>query len=97
MGLMPSASIGVKNALYEPIHGSYPQAAGKNIANPVGSILSLAMMFEYSFNLEKESNIIKQAVQHSLKEKITTQDISGNDKTYSTSDVGDFICNYINS
>ncbi|MEO2084577.1 MAG: isocitrate/isopropylmalate family dehydrogenase, partial [Marinoscillum sp.] len=70
---------------------------GKNIANPIGSILSLAMMFEHSFNREKESNIIKQAVQHSLKEKITTQDISGNDKTYSTSDVGDFICNYINS
>ena len=97
MGLMPSASIGAKNALYEPIHGSFPQAAGKNIANPIGSILSLAMMFEHSFNREKESNIIKQAVEHSLKEKITTQDIHGNDKTYSTSDVGDFICNYINS
>ena len=55
------------------------------------------MMFEHSFNLEKESNIIKQAVQNSLKEKITTQDITGNDKSYSTSDVGDFICNSINS
>ena len=97
MGLMPSASIGAKNALYEPIHGSFPQAAGKNIANPIGSILSLAMMFEHSFNLEKESNIIKQAVQNSLKEKITTQDITGNDKSYTTSDVGDFICNNINS
>ena len=97
MGLMPSASIGAKNALYEPIHGSFPQVAGKNIANPIGSILSLAMMFEHSFNLEKESNIIKQAVQNSLKEKITTQDITGNDKSYSTSDVGDFICNNINS
>ena len=97
IGLMPSASIGAKNALYEPIHGSYPQAAGKNIANPIGSILSLAMMFEHSFSLEKESKIIKEAVDNSLKEKITTQDIPGNDKTYSTNDVGDFICNYINS
>jgi len=55
------------------------------------------MMFEHSFNLEKESKIIKEAVDNSLKEKITTQDISGNDKSHSTSDVGDFICNYINS
>jgi 3-isopropylmalate dehydrogenase len=55
------------------------------------------MMFEHSFSLEKESKIIKEAVDNSLKEKITTQDIPGNDKTYSTNDVGDFICNYINS
>ena len=97
MGLMPSASIGEKNALYEPIHGSYPQAAGKNIANPIGSILSLAMMFEHSFSLEEESKIIREAVDVSLKQKITTQDISGDHKSYSTSDVGDFICDYINS
>ncbi len=96
MGLMPSASIGANNALYEPIHGSYPEAAGKNIANPLGSILSLAMMFEHSFSLEKESKIIREAVDNSLKEKVTTKDISGSNKSYSTSDVGDFICGYIN-
>ena len=55
------------------------------------------MMFEHSFSLEKESKIIREAVDISLKEKITTKDISGNDKSYSTSNVGDFICNYINS
>ena len=97
MGLMPSASIGSNNALYEPIHGSYPEAAGKNIANPLGSILSLAMMFEHSFSLEEESKIIKKAVDNSLKEKITTKDISGNNKPHTTTDVGNFICDYINS
>ncbi len=48
MGLMPSASVGSENALYEPIHGSYPEAAGKNIANPIASILSLSMMLDHS-------------------------------------------------
>ena len=60
MGLMPSASIGSKTSLYEPIHGSYPQAAGKNIANPIATILSAAMMFEQSFKLPEESKMIKK-------------------------------------
>ena len=54
IGLLPSASIGVKNALYEPIHGSFPKAAGQNYANPIGSMLSAAMLLEYSFGLKKE-------------------------------------------
>ena len=55
IGMLPSASIGSKVALYEPIHGSYPKAAGKNTANPIGSILSAAMMLDYSFGLKKKA------------------------------------------
>ena len=54
MGLMPSASVGSKIGLYEPIHGSFPEAAGKDIANPLATVLSAAMMFEMSFGLQKE-------------------------------------------
>jgi len=54
LGMLPSASIGVHTSLFEPIHGSYPQAAGKNIANPMAAILSAALMFEYAFELKEE-------------------------------------------
>ncbi len=75
IGLLPSASIGDKYALYEPIHGSYPQAAGKKIANPIGAILSGAMMLEISFGLKKESDLIKEAVKEVIKEGYGTRDI----------------------
>ena len=55
MGLMPSASIGVHTSLFEPIHGSYPQATGLNIANPLATVLSAAMMFEDAFGLKEEA------------------------------------------
>ncbi len=95
MGLMPSASIGVHTSVFEPIHGSYPQAAGKNIANPLGTILSAAMMFEYAFKLNDEANEIKAIVDKSLIEGIVTEDIAGKDKAYSTSEVGDWITSQI--
>src|SRR6202012_778381 len=66
LGLLPSASVGEKTALYEPIHGSYPQAAGKNIANPLGAILSAAMLLQTSFGLDKEAAAIRKAVEDSL-------------------------------
>ena len=92
MGLMPSASIGNKNSLYEPIHGSFPQAAKKNIANPLATILSAAMMFEMSFGLKNESEIIKITVDKSLKNEIVTEDLSGEKwRKFSTSEVGDFL------
>jgi 3-isopropylmalate dehydrogenase len=75
IGLLPSASIGEKTSLFEPIHGSYPQAAGKNIANPIATILSGAMILEYSFNLKKESNLIRKAIKEVLKEGFGTQDL----------------------
>jgi 3-isopropylmalate dehydrogenase len=75
IGMSPSASIGDKIALYEPIHGSYPKAAGKNTANPIGSILSAAMMLDYSFGLKKESEAIYQAVEKTLNNGFGTIDI----------------------
>ncbi len=92
MGLMPSASIGNENSLYEPIHGSFPQAAKKNIANPLATILSAAMMFEMSFGLKNESDLIKTTVDKSLKNEIVTEDLSDKKgKSFSTSEVGDFL------
>ena len=66
MGLMPSASIGVETSVFEPIHGSFPQAAGKDIANPLATVLSAAMMFEDAFNLTKEAEAIRAVVNKSL-------------------------------
>src|SRR5258707_11419709 len=66
LGLLPSASVGNSTALFEPIHGSYPQAAGKDIANPLGSILSAAMMLDY-FNLPKEAELVRKAVDGHLR------------------------------
>ena len=95
MGLMPSASIGLENALYEPIHGSYPEATGKQIANPIASILSLSMMLEYTFNLKDESEAINRAVEESLTKRYTTPDLNIDNKAYSTSEVGDYIVDFI--
>lgn len=94
LGLLPSASIGIHTSVFEPIHGSYPQAAGKDIANPVATILSAAMMFEYAFNLMEEGKAIRNAVAASLAEGIVTVDIAEG-KSYKTSEVGNWIAEYI--
>lgn len=75
LGMLPSASIGNKGAIYEPVHGSAPDIAGKNIANPIASILSLSMMLKYSFNLEAESNNIEEAIRRALNKGYRTADI----------------------
>ena len=90
LGMLPSASIGDKSALYEPIHGSYPQAAGKNIANPFASILSAAMLLELSFHLTVESAFIQRAVNDAISTGFVTEDLNPI-KNYSTSVVGDKI------
>lgn len=95
MGLMPSASIGVHTSVFEPIHGSYPQATGLNIANPIGTVLSAAMMFEYAFDLKDEAAEIKAIVDKSLAEGIVTEDIADKSKAYSTSEVGDWLATQI--
>ncbi|MCF8358359.1 MAG: 3-isopropylmalate dehydrogenase [Prolixibacteraceae bacterium] len=95
LGLLPSASIGLHTSVFEPIHGSYPQAAGKDIANPVATVLSAAMMFEYVFNLMEEGALIREAVDASLNEGIVTEDIAGDGKAYKTSEVGDWLAGYI--
>jgi len=95
LGLLPSASIGLSTSVFEPIHGSYPQAAGKNIANPLGTILSAAMMFDLAFNLKDESEIIKTAVEKSIEADFVTEDLNRTNPK-STSAVGDWIAKYIN-
>ncbi|MFZ9045805.1 MAG: 3-isopropylmalate dehydrogenase [Cyclobacteriaceae bacterium] len=97
LGLLPSASIGVHTSVFEPIHGSYPQAAGRNIANPCATILSAAMMFEYAFNLSEEAALIQEAVEQSIDKGKVTVDISGEGKSLTTSEVGDWIVDYIQS
>ena len=95
MGLLPSASVGVHTSVFEPIHGSYPQAAGKNIANPIAAILSVAMMFEYAFKLTEEAEIIKEAVDASIAKEFVTVDIAQGAQGQTTSEVGDWITSYI--
>lgn len=91
MGLLASASLGEHTGVFEPIHGSYPQAAGKNIANPLATILSAAMMFEYAFSLMDEGRAIREAVAKSIDAGIVTEDLAGDGKAYSTSEVGDWV------
>ena len=95
MGLMPSASVGLETSLYEPIHGSYPQAAGKDIANPLATILSAAMMFEDAFKLKEEAKLIRDVVNLSLEQLIVTEDLSEGGKSFSTSEVGSWLSNEI--
>ena len=94
IGLLASASIGDKYAMFEPIHGSFPQAEGKGIANPIASILSAAMLLDH-FDLKNEAELIRVAVDKSLKLKITTPDINSEFNTVTTSNVGDFIEDFI--
>ena len=94
LGLLPSASIGIHTSVFEPIHGSYPQAAGKDIANPIATILSAAMMFEYAFDLKAEGKAIRDAVTASMEQNVVTEDIAEG-KAYKTSEVGDWIAEYI--
>ncbi|KOS04893.1 3-isopropylmalate dehydrogenase [Flavobacterium akiainvivens] len=89
IGLAASASVGDKYSLFEPIHGSYPAATGKGIANPVASILSAALLLEH-FGLYTEGAAIKEAVTTSIEQDYCTTDINP-DSTYSTSDVGSYI------
>ena len=95
MGLMPSASVGTDNALYEPIHGSYPQATGLNIANPLATVLSAAMMFEMSFNLSEEGALIRKVVDAALTNGFVTEDRADGGKSYGTNEVGDYLVKLI--
>ncbi len=97
MGLLASASVGEHTSLFEPIHGSYPQAAGKNIANPLATILSAAMMFEYAFSLREEGMAIRKAVNASIEAGVVTEDLAsgGEAKVYGTSEVGDWIAAHV--
>lgn len=95
MGLQPSASLGHHTPLFEPVHGSWPQAAGQNIANPLAEILSAAMLLEH-FGLKKEGQAVRQAVDASLEANVRTPEIQveGGGR-YGTTDVGKWIAQYI--
>ena len=93
IGLLPSSSAGEKSRLYEPVHGSYPQAKGKNIANPIATILSVEMMFR-DFEMKNEADDIYNAVKHVIDHRILTPDLQKNN-AYSCSEVGDAIKKYI--
>ncbi|MEM7373353.1 MAG: 3-isopropylmalate dehydrogenase [Bacteroidota bacterium] len=93
LGTLPSASIGEKTSVYEPIHGSYPQAAGQNRANPIATILSAAMMLEYEFGMSEEGAAIRLAVEQSIEEGKTTEDLNGGN--CSTTEVGSYIASNI--
>ena len=95
MGLLPSASIGESTPVFEPIHGSWPQAKGLNIANPLAQVLSVAMLFEY-FNLKEEGALIRRAVDASLDANVRTPEIQveGAPK-YGTKEIGQWLVEYI--
>lgn len=93
LGLLPSASVGVSAALFEPIHGSYPQAAGKDIANPLGSILSAAMLLDH-LQLHKEADLVREAAGWTIQNMFVTKDIDPVN-FYFTSTVGELIGEYI--
>tara|TARA_X000000368_G_C22468053_1_gene466433 strand:- start:127 stop:537 length:411 start_codon:yes stop_codon:yes gene_type:complete len=98
LGLLPSASLGEKDkngktrSMYEPVHGSAPDIAGKNIANPIATVLSFSMALRFSLDLDKEANLLDAAVQKVLDDGLRTKDImSEGKKEVTTSDMGDAI------
>ena len=93
IGLMSSASLGEKYSLFEPIHGCYTEAKGKNIANPIASILSVALLLEH-FGLDVESKKVIAAVEKAIVNNVITVDLKV-DSQFGTNEVGDFISNYI--
>ena len=95
MGLQPSSSLGEHTPLFEPVHGSWPQAAGQNIANPLAQILSAAMLLEH-FGLEREGALVREAVNASLDANVRTPEIQINGgQKYGTKEVGQWIVDYI--
>ena len=93
MGLLPSASLGGDVGLYEPVHGSAPDIAGKGVANPIGAIASMAMMLRYSFDLEDEANSVERGVESAFANSFLTADLS--DDAKSTEEVGDYIARHV--
>ena len=97
IGMLPSASLGENSfGLYEPIHGSAPDIAGQDKANPIATILSIAMLLRYSLNLEKEAQAVEEAVIKVLKEGYRTGDIMSPGKTLvGTKKMGELIVDTI--
>jgi 3-isopropylmalate dehydrogenase len=96
IGMLPSASLGGGVGLYEPVHGSAPDIAGRNKANPLATIASVAMMFRYSFNLEEEARMIEQAIEAVLEQGYRPADLyRGEGHVVGTDEMGDRVCQII--
>lgn len=95
IGLLPSSSIGTHTPLFEPIHGSFPQGAGKNIANPIATILSAAMLLEGAFDLNAEASAIRKGCEDAINNGILTPELVKEAKAYTTTDIGDYVAGYI--
>ena len=91
IGMLPSASLGDKKGLYEPVHGSAPDIAGQNKANPLGAICSAASMLEYSFGLKKEADAVNASVGRVLASGMVTADLKPKGKPASTAEVGQYV------
>ncbi len=91
IGLLPSASLGEQHALYEPVHGSAPDIAGRNRANPIAAIASAALMLRYSFRMEMAANAIETAIEKVLKRGHRTPELPGKSRPITTSRMGDLI------
>ena len=93
IGMLPSASLNSENkGMYEPVHGSAPDISGKELANPIAAILSVAMMLKYSFNMNEASSAIENSIQEVLSEGYRTYDLKGSEKNkLSTSEMGNKI------
>lgn len=93
IGMLPSASIGAKTPIFEPVHGSFPYATGRGIANPIGAVLSVAMMMEH-FDLKKEARTIRNAVMRVLRQGIATIELDP-PMPCDTGQIGDILAEYI--
>jgi 3-isopropylmalate dehydrogenase len=91
LGMLPSASIGGKVGLYEPVHGSAPDIAGKGVANPLGAIASAAMLLRYTCKLEREAKALEDAISKALADGFGTPDLRSQPKRVSTTELGDAV------
>ncbi|MGE0127264.1 MAG: 3-isopropylmalate dehydrogenase [Blastocatellales bacterium] len=95
IGLLPSASIGGKIGLYEPVHGSAPDIAGRGLANPLGAIASAAMLLRYTCKLEREARTLEDAISKALTDGYGTPDLKSQPKRVSTTEMGDAVRRYV--
>jgi 3-isopropylmalate dehydrogenase len=95
LGLLPSASLGRRGGLFEPVHGSAPDIAGKGVANPIGAIASAAMLLDLALGLREEARVVEQAIESTLHAGLRTADLAGQQKAATTSEVAAAIVNEI--
>jgi 3-isopropylmalate dehydrogenase len=95
LGMLPSASIGGKVGLYEPVHGSAPDIAGKSVANPLGAIASAALLLRYTCKLEREAKALEDAVSQALADGYGTADLKSQSRQVSTTEMGEVVRRHV--